>query len=349
MYKKVIKPILFKFGPEGVHNFMVATGEFFGSFSLGRFLLSWVYGYRGPDISKTVDGVHYKTPILLSAGFDYNAHLTQVLSSLSFGGEEIGSVTAKPCGGNSKPRLTRLPFSKSILVNKGLRNDGVDIVLARLAMKKKIKDFVLGLSIARTNEKEASTVEAGIADYVYSLKKVVESGLGDYYTINISCPNTFNGEPFTTAELLEKLFIEIDKVPRLKPLYVKMPLNVSDNVFVQLLGVLDRHNAQGVIVGNLQKDYSYIDKRDFVPTKYSGGLSGKPCFERSNELITLTKQEYKDRFTVIGCGGVFSYEDAKVKFDLGADLIHMITGMIYEGPGLIKKICQGIALQKEGK
>lgn len=342
MYKRVIKPILFRFNPEKIHNLFVYFGRFAGSFGLGRFLLSLFYGYRGKDISKTVDGVFYKTPIILSAGFDYNGHLTQVLPSLSFGGVEVGSVTAKPCGGNPKPRLTRLPFSKSILVNKGLKNDGVDIVLARLQKKKKIKDFVIGISFARTNEKEASTVEAGIADYVYSLKKIVESNLGDYYTINISCPNTFNGEPFTTPDLLEKLFIEIDKVTRVKPLYVKMPLNVTDNVYVQLLGVLNRHNAQGVIVGNLQKDYTTIDKRDYVPQKYEGGLSGKPCEERSNELITLTKQEYKDRFTVIGCGGVFSYEDAKKKFDLGADLIHMITGMIYNGPGLIKSICQGL-------
>ena len=328
---------------------MVAFGEFLGSFGLGRFLLGLIYSYRGPDISKTVDGIVYKTPILLSAGFDYNGRLTKILPSLSFGGVEVGSVTAKPCAGNPKPRLTRLPLSKSILVNKGLKNDGVDIVLARLQKKKKIKDFVIGLSVARTNQKEASTVETGIADYLYSLKKIVESNFGDYYTINISCPNTFNGEPFTTPELLEKLFIEIDKIPRTRPLYIKMPLNVTNNVFVQLLGIVSRHNAQGVIIGNLQKDYSTIKEGDYVPSKYEGGLSGRPCFERSNELIALTKQEYQDRLTIIGCGGVFSYEDAKKKFDLGADLIHLITGMIYEGPGLIKNICEGISLQKSGK
>jgi dihydroorotate dehydrogenase len=322
---------------------LVFTGLMLGACAPCRVLMKLIYGYRGPDISKTVDGVYYKTPILLSAGFDYNGNLSQILPSLSFGGEEVGSITAKPCVGNPWPRLTRLPFSQSILVNKGLRNEGVDAVLARLATKKKIKDFVIGISLARTNDSNTCKVEEGIADYVYSLNQVVESKVGDYYTINISCPNAFGGEAFTTPDLLSKLFIELDKISRLKPLYVKMPISVSDNVFVQLLGVLDVHNVQGVIVGNLNKDYSKIDKRDTIPEKYSGGLSGKPCFDRSNELIALTKTEYKDRFTIIGCGGVFSYEDAQKKFDLGADLIHLITGMIYEGPGLIKKICRGIA------
>lgn len=342
MYKTLLKPILFKFGPEGVHNLFVIFGKYLGYCKLTRVLVKLVYGYRGRDISKVVDGVYYKTPIVLAAGFDYNANLTQILPSLSFGGVEVGSVTAKPCRGNEKPRLTRLPFSKSIIVNKGLKNEGVDAVLARLKRKAKVKDFVVGISIARTNELCASTVETGIADYAYSLNKIVESGQGDYYTINISCPNTFGGEPFTTPDLLSKLFIELDKIKSAKPLYVKMPISIPDNAFVQLLGVLDQHNVQGVIIGNLQKDYSKIDKRDFVPAKYSGGLSGKPCEERANELIALTKKEYANRFTIIGCGGVFSYEDAKKKFDLGADLIHLITGMIYEGPGLIKKICYGI-------
>ena len=254
--------------------------------------------------------------------------------------------TRKPGIGMALQAKTDFPdinFSKSIIVNKGLKNEGVDVVLDRLKKKGTKPGFVLGISIARTNLPESASVPNGIADYVESFKKVVESGLGDYYTINISCPNTCGGEPFTTADLLSKLFIELDKIARSKPLYVKMPINVLDNVFVQLLGVLDHHNVQGVIVGNLNKDYSTLDKRDPVPSEYRGGLSGRPCFSRSNELIALTKKEYQNRFTIIGCGGVFSYEDAKVKFDLGADLIHMITGMIYEGPGLIQKICRGLS------
>lgn len=304
-----------------------------------------MYGYKGKDISKVVDGIKYKTPILLSAGFDYNANLVDILSSMSFGGVEIGSVTARPCLGNSTPRLRRLINTKSILVNKGLRNDGVDKIINRIK-NKKTNGLVIGVSVARTNDKTTATTEAGIEDYIYSLKKVIESNVGDYYTINISCPNAFGGEAFTTGELLEKLFVAIDGLQRTKPLYVKMPISIVDEVFFQLLEVLDRHNVQGVIIGNLQKDYKMINEKDITPEKYSGGLSGKPCEDRSNELIQKTKEKYKTRFTIVGCGGVFSYEDAKKKFDRGADLIHLITGMIFEGPHLIKDICNGIAKEK---
>ena len=121
-----------------------------------------------------------------------------------------------------------------------------------------------------------------------------------------------------------------------------MPISVTDEVFLGLLEVLDKHKVNGAIIGNLQKDYKKINSKDGVYDKYSGGLSGKPCEDRSNELIKKTKDKYKDRFTIVGCGGVFSYEDAKKKFDAGAELIHLITGMIFEGPSLIKGICEGI-------
>jgi dihydroorotate dehydrogenase subfamily 2 len=349
MYKGIIKPILFLFSPELVHNFFISLGRLLGTNPATRSLISLIYNRRDYKIGKIVDGVYYRSPVLLSAGFDYNGHLSQILPCIGFGGEEVGSITAKPYLGNPKPRLTRLPNTKSILVNKGLKNEGVDVVLKRLGSKKLLKDFVIGISIARTNDKTTASTETGIVDYLECFQKVVASGLGSYYTINISCPNTFGGEPFTTPDLLKKLFIALDDVSRTKPLYVKMPITISDNVFTQLLGVLSQHNVQGVIIGNLQKDYSYIDERDIAPSKYCGGLSGTPCRERSNQLIKMTKDEYGDRFTIIGVGGIFSPEDALEKIALGADLLQLITGLIYEGPGLIGRINQSLALQKTDK
>lgn len=354
MYKRFLKPILFFFSPESVHNFFITFGKILGNIPPARFVLELFYKYRPNDLVKTVDGITYRTPILLSAGFDYNGNLAKILPAISFGGEEVGSVTAEPCAGNPKPRLARLPFSQSILVNKGLKNDGIMTVLSRLEKnaantREMKKDLVIGLSLARTNKAATCDLESGIADYVFSLEKAVESAIVDYITINISCPNSFGGEDFSQPERLEKLFIELDKVESEKPIYVKMPISIPDNVFVQLLTVLNRHNVQGVVIGNLQKDYRHIDARDLKLEKYSGGLSGKPCFDRSNELIKLTRSEYKDRFTVIGCGGIFSADDAKAKLEAGADLLQLITGMIYEGPGLVKKICQGLSLQNRAK
>jgi dihydroorotate dehydrogenase len=249
--------------------------------------------------------------------------------------------------------MTRLPKSGSIIVNKGLRNDGVDAIIKRLKSRGRISNFIVGVSIARTNDEKSSSLEAGIADYVYSFKRLNEEGIGDYYTINISCPNAFGGEAFTEPELLEKLLSALKTVSCKKPVYVKMPINKSWEDFRNLLDIIIKYGLQGVVIGNLNKDYSYLGAHAEVLDEYAGGLSGKPCEELSNELIRKTRQYFnemlasegganKKRPTIIGVGGIDSVESAKKKFEAGADLIQLITGMIYEGPGLIKKICRGL-------
>ena len=341
LYKYILKPILFKFNPETVHNIFLNFGIFLGNHYITRKLTWLIYGYKDKDISRIVDGVRYKTPIILSAGFDYNANLTRILPSLGFGGVEVGSVTARPCRGNPKPTLTRLPKSQGIIVNKGLKNEGVDAIIQRLKNTPREKDFVIGVSIAKTNDKISADTSEAIADYCYSFKRLNEENIGDYYTINISCPNAFCGETFTTPTLLESLLAEIRKIPCNKPVYIKMPISLSFEDTEKLLEVIVRYNISGVIIGNLNKDYNSIHANE-RPVSYRGGVSGKPCFHLSNDLIKNVHKKYGDKLTIIGCGGVFTPTDAKHKFELGSMLIHMITGMIYNGPGVVKKICNSL-------
>ncbi len=347
LYTKVLKPFLFLLNPEFVHDRFVTLGELMGKNKIARTLTQKIYGYSGPDISKTVDGITYRTPFLLSAGFDYDGQLTQILPFVGFGGAEIGSVTAKKCKGNAKPRLRRLPNSKSIVVNKGLRNHGVEIIAERIKARKRYAPdavpFVIGMSIARTNDIACIDTKCGIEDYVFSFKHLNEMGVGDYYTLNISCPNSFGGESFTDPVLLEQLITEIDKIPCSKPVYVKMPINLEWNKFNHLLMVLEKHRIQGVVIGNLNKDYSSVASDPDVPKQYSGGLSGAPCRALSTDLIRKTRFNYGKRFTIIGCGGVMSPKDAQEKFEAGADLVQLITGMIFEGPGLIRRLCTAYA------
>jgi len=336
MYKHVLKPILFLFNPEFVHDLFTSIGEFLGRFWVTRFVVSCIYG------------THSSSKIYLSAGFDYNGRLTQILPCIGFGGEEVGSVTARPCEGNPKPRLTRLPKSQSIIVNKGLRNEGVDKIIERLKVKGQSINsvrgkFVVGISIARTNDEiSAQSVQAGIDDYVYSFKRLNEEGIGDYYTINISCPNAFGGETFAKPELLAQLLPALKVIPCTKPVYVKMPINIPWDHFAELLKIIDQNILQGVVIGNLNKDYSWLDVREEAPKEYVGGLSGKPCTHPSTDLIRKTKEVYGNRFKIMGVGGIMSIETAKEKFEAGADLIQLITGMIYEGPGLVKKIAKSL-------
>lgn len=352
LYKHILKPILFRFDPEAVHDFFTSVGVWASKNAVARGLVGLFYQYRGLDISTTVDGITYRTPFLLSAGFDYNGQLSNILSSIGLGGEEVGSVTARPCEGNPKPRLTRLPQSQSILVNKGLRNEGVEAVIVRLKQASAIRartgdHFVVGVSIARTNDEASVPIQAGIEDYLYSFKRLNEEDVGDYYAINISCPNSFGGEAFTSPELLTRLLAALKTVPCTKPVYVKMPISISWEQFEALLKIIDAHGLQGVVIGNLNKDYSSLDLRAEAPVVYKGGLSGKPCSHPSTDLIYKTRELYGKRFTIIGVGGVMSVETMQEKIDAGADLVQVITGLIFEGPGLIKKLGKGYGAYKK--
>jgi dihydroorotate dehydrogenase len=348
-YKKILKPLLFLMDPELVHNLFVWFGELCGKTKLGRGFVAMLYKYQGPSVARTVDGIRYEIPISLAAGFDYNGRLAGVLDTVSFGGDEIGSVTAKPTTGNPKPRLRRMIKSKSLVVYKGLKNEGVEAIIKRLKKTRKPKNFVWGISIAKTNNAETITTEAGIADYCYSFQRLNEENIGDFYTINISCPNVHGGESFTTPHLLKPLMTALDEIPCKKPIYIKMPINLPWIEFNELLQILDAHNVQGVVIGNLNKNYADADYPEEAPEKYRGGLSGKLCQKLSTELIRKTKANWGDRFTIIGCGGILTVDDALEKFDAGADLLQLITGMIFEGPHLMKDIAKALVKRQENQ
>ena len=326
-----------------MHDFMVFCGEMFGAFPPARWLISLVWGYRGKDIPKVVDGIKFERPVLLSAGFDTDGRLSRILQSISFGGEEVGSVTARPCEGNAPPRLTRLIRNKSLVVWKGLKNQGAKIIAERLSHKNTANGFVVGISIAQTNDEKVRDAESGLKDYYETFRIMNEKGAGDYYTINISCPNTFGGETFATPELLTRLLTKLATVSCDKPRYIKMPINLEWREFNELLKIIDRFGYDGVVIGNLNKKYSMLDFPEDAPREWRGGLSGKPCFELSNELIRKTREAYGARFTIIGVGGIFTPNDAMEKFRAGSDLVQLITGMIFSGPGLIKGICDAYA------
>lgn len=328
--------------PEKVHDVFVSFGETLGRFGPGRFIIRIVYGNPIKKGWIEVDGINYRSPVGLAAGFDYNGRLTAILPSISFGSVEVGSVTARPCGGNDPPRLRRMVKSKSLIVYKGLKNEGVDVIINRLKSRKRIPGFVIGVSIAKTNDELSAGLEEGIEDYCYSLRRLVEEDVGDFYTINISCPNVHGGEDFAESARLQSLFEAIDKVPYEKPLYVKMPINLPEFEYLKLLAVLDRFRVNGLVIGNLNKNYEDAPLPEELPDRYRGGLSGSLCRERSTDLIRLSREKWGGRFTIIGCGGVLSVKDAEEKLKAGADLIQMITGMIFEGPHLMQDITKAI-------
>jgi len=349
IYKKLIKPIFFRKDPELVHNRITKLGNILGRHWITRAVVSLIFNYENDMLRSNLMGIDFRNPIGLSAGFDYEAKLTQILPSVGFGFNTIGSVTYKPYEGNPPPRLGRLPKSRSLLVNKGLKNTGSESIKNSLLH---LKFYIpLGISIAKTNCKENADEKDGIKDYIESLKIWEKSNIGNYYELNISCPNAFGGEPFTTPDKLEKLLEEVDKLDIKKPILIKMPVDFSEKDTESLCGVAAKHNIQGLIFGNLTKDrQNPLFDQEEIKTAGAGNFSGHPTFEKSNKLIRFAYKKYKNRFIIIGCGGVFTAEDAYEKIKAGANLIQMITGMIYNGPGAIKNINKGLVriLEKDG-
>ncbi|MDQ6985238.1 MAG: quinone-dependent dihydroorotate dehydrogenase [Candidatus Dojkabacteria bacterium] len=342
LYKKALKPIFFRKDPEDVHDRMLIVGAFLGRFKLTRTILRLVFRYDNKMLEQEIDGIKYTNPAGLSAGFDKDANLIDTLYHVGFGFMQVGSVTLNPYEGNPKPRLYRLKKSEGLVVYYGLKNIGVDKIIEKVKKLKKNNNFPISFSIAKTNSTESSTVEGGIEDYYQCMEKLVSADLGDFYTINISCPNAYGGEPYTTPDRLDKLLSKLSEIKTDKPRYVKMPLNLPLTDFNDLLKIIIKFKFEGVIIANLNKDRNSNEIKDEIPENIQGGIGGRPTFSLSNELIKQTYKLYGSTLTVIGVGGIFSAEDAYTKIKLGASLVQLITGMIYEGPSLIKEINKGL-------
>lgn len=335
-YQFILKPFLFFYDPEKVHDKTTEFGKFLGEHTITKSLTRALFSYQSTFLSQKIHGIAFNNPIGLSAGFDKDANLVDILPSVGFGYMQIGSITNKPYRGNSGKRLYRLPKSRALVVYYGLKNIGVNKILAKLKNKK--LDFPVSISIAKTNSKSTNTNTKGIKDYEDCLSKVISSDVGDFYTINISCPNTFGGEPFTTPKKLDNLLGKLNKLKPQKPMFIKMPINNTLEEFDKLLKICIKHSVNGVIIGNLNKNHKDSAVVDKIPKDIKGGISGYPTWKLSNALISYTYKKYADRLTIIGVGGVFSASDAYAKIKSGASLVQLITGMIYVGPQLVGQI-----------
>ncbi len=339
VYKNFIRRFFFNFDSETIHNFLVKSGAFLTRFWLMRVMISVVFGFYHPDLAVKLAGIRFPNRVGLSAGFDYDGDLVQTLPVIGFGWHTIGTTTLEPYAGNAKPRLSRFISSRALLVNKGLKTIGALALIAKL--RRFPFKIPVAISIASTNKSFASTKDQ-ILDILSCFRLFEKSGLRhQLYELNISCPNTFGGEPFTTPARLATLLTAMDRLKITRPVLVKMPIDQSEAETLALLAVVAKHQVAGVIFGNLTKDKNNLSltKKDrAVWLQKKGNVSGKPTWERSNALIALTKKHYPLRFIIVGTGGIFSPEDAVTKIELGADLVQLITGMVFEGPELIGQI-----------
>ncbi|MGE5042018.1 MAG: quinone-dependent dihydroorotate dehydrogenase [Candidatus Levyibacteriota bacterium] len=347
-YKYFFKPVAFSMDPETVHVHIVSLGEWIGKHRSLRKAVSLALVRRRKSLEQEILGMKFKSPIGLSAGFDYEARLTQISPCVGFGFQSVGTITNRPYEGNHKPRLGRLPKSKSLMVNKGFKNPGAATIAKKLhSLTFRIP---IGISVGRTNTTELDQEES-VKDVIAAFRTLENSKLKTaYYELNISCPNLYGTVDFYNPKKLDDVLEAVDKLKIKKPIFVKMPITQTDKETLDMLKVIDKHCPAGIIFGNLQNKSGQGLKKEELRKWKTGNFSGKPTFQRSNELIELAYKQYKDRFVIIGTGGVFSAKDAYLKIKKGASLVQLITGMIFEGPQLISQINAGLEklLKKEG-
>lgn len=347
VYRRAGKPLLFLVRADYVHAGMLALGEFFGKTPLPK-ILAPVYRYQNPILSQTIDGIQFQEPVGLAAGFDYNVSLPQFVYAFGMGWNTVGTVTYGYYAGNTPPMLGRLPKSRSLWVNKGFKSDGA------AAVKKKIASLQppvpLGISIGATN-RLYTTQEDQILEYVKAFQELGNDLPNTYWELNISCPNLATKNDFQNPTSLYELVKAVEALKLTKPVYLKMPIDLETPDFMALLKVVKKSGLAGIIIGNLTKKAS--PKQFWMQERQNytkGGFSGLPTQERSDYLIGVAYQYFRGAKTIIGCGGIFNAQDAYRKIRNGANVLQLITGLIYEGPQLPGQIHCDLAtlLKRDG-
>lgn len=327
-YRRVIRPILFRFDAERVHHFAMAMLR-----GLGPAMQAARRAFPREGGGCNVFGLHFPNRVGLAAGFDKDALALPAWEGLGFGFAEIGTVTARAQPGNPRPRLFRVPELRGVINRMGFNNDGADVIATRLEKLRatpRWPRFPVGINLGKS---KVTPLEEAPADYLHSFQRLRE--LGDYFVLNVSSPNTPGLRSLQDRAALDALFATIQSANTThKPLLVKIAPDLAWDAIDDVLSLVASHGLAGIIATNTTIDHGTVPEH----RRETGGLSGAPLRDRATEVIRHIAARVK--VPVIGVGGIFSADDAREKFDAGAALVQLYTGFIYEGPSLVGAIAR---------
>ncbi|MAU30545.1 MAG: dihydroorotate dehydrogenase (quinone) [Flavobacteriaceae bacterium] len=331
MYKNLISPFLFLFDPEKIHYFTFSLIKILFKIPFVGFFIENIYKIENPKLKRRLFGLTFDNPVGIAAGFDKNATHIAEFEKFGFGFIEIGTVTPRPQDGNPKKRLFRLKEDVAIINRMGFNNEGVSKVKERLKKNYKV---LIGGNIGKN--KLTPNSEA-INDYLTCFKELYN--YVDYFVINVSSPNTPGLRELQSRDFLNNLFIELNnfrlKEDIKKPILLKISPDLKKEKIIEILNVIDDNNIDGIVATNTTTNFPKLksDLSDEI-----GGLSGEPLSDKSNEVISFISKKTQGQLPIIGVGGITNPEQAIKKIEAGAHLIQLYTGIIYEGPSIIKKI-----------
>ncbi len=291
-----------------------------------------------PVLSTALAGMELTHPVGLAAGFDKNAEAPDALLKAGFGFVEVGAVTPRPQMGNPQPRLFRLREDKAVINRMGFNNEGLDVVKARLeARQDDAEPGIVGVNLGANKD----SVERGESaeDYAVLLKAL--SGLADFFTVNISSPNTPGLRGLQSGTVLDELLARVNDARWAEPVFLKLAPDLEEDDVEPILKSVDRHRISGLIVSN-----TTLARPETLQSKHAGqkgGLSGAPLLEPSTTLLKQFRKGAGPDLPIIGVGGIDGPDAAYAKIRAGANAIQLYTALIYQGPGLALRIRDGLA------
>jgi dihydroorotate oxidase A (EC 1.3.3.1) len=337
MLYRLARPAIFQLDPEKAHDLTIKT--------LSRFHhtpLRFLYSQHLPPRPVTVMGLHFTNPVGLAAGLDKNGECIEAFGAMGFGFVEVGTVTPRAQPGNDKPRLFRLKAAEGIINRMGFNNHGVEALVENV---KRAKNFagVLGINIGKNKD---TPIEQGTDDYIACMQKVYP--YADYIAVNISSPNTPGLRSLQYGNIFDELLSALKKEQaqlaethdKYVPLAVKIAPDLSSDEIQHVADSLVRHHIDGVIATNTTLERSLVDGMPHY--REAGGLSGRPVQLKSTEVIRQLHRALNGAMPIIGVGGIDSVTAAREKLEAGADLVQLYSGLIYQGPGLVKQIVRHI-------
>lgn len=330
----LFRPALFSMDAEDAHHFTLNS-----LLRAKRLGLAGCIGNTIADDPRTVMGVRFPNPVGLAAGLDKDGAYIDGLAAFGFGFIEVGTVTPRAQPGNPRPRMFRLPQADALINRMGFNNGGVDAFIANVkASRWKAEGGVLGLNIGKNAD---TPIERAVDDYLHCLERVYPHA--SYVTVNISSPNTKNLRQLQGASELDSLLSTLkdaqqrlaDRHKRYVPLALKIAPDLDADQIRNIGDALVRHRIDGVIATNTTIARDAV--KGLPHGEEAGGLSGRPVFESSTQVVKGLREAVGDAVPIVGVGGIFSGADAKAKITAGAQLVQVYSGLIYRGPALVKE------------
>jgi len=301
-------------------------------------LVRSIFRVRNKKLEREVFGLKFENPVGLAAGFDKDGTLFRDFRHLGFGFIEVGTVTPLAQGGNPQPRMFRLPEDKALINRMGFNNRGVKHMAKQL--KNRPKAFIIGGNIGKN---KVTPNEEAVKDYEICFRELYE--LVDYFTVNVSSPNTTDLRALQDKEPLKALLAHLlnlnVELGSPKPILLKIAPDLNESQLQDIVDIAQELKLSGIIATNTTIDRRNLESNQNVINQ-AGGLSGKPVRDRSTEVIRFLHAQLKGEIPIIGVGGIHDEASALEKLKAGASLIQIYTGLIYEGPALVKRINKAI-------